>query len=166
MEQLYLTKVLPYLKDFVVCDIYGYELKKFNQELAESINQKNIYTALDLPDFKDIKDVKLEASIIQHSCKKLKIGSQVTLLKGKSVKTLNIDGTDYQLILFPTGTIPEVNLKNEKIIFFMYQNKYQKIYYCGKLDLKILNESTINDFYTKYCFNNTKKFISFNNLNK
>lgn len=55
VEQLYLTKIIPLISEFKSCDIYNYELKKFDQELAESINQKNIYTALDLSDFKNIK---------------------------------------------------------------------------------------------------------------
>lgn len=45
VEQLYLTKIIPLISELKSCDIYNYELKKFDQELAESINQKNIYTA-------------------------------------------------------------------------------------------------------------------------
>lgn len=164
IEQLYLNAVIPHQKEFKVCDIYGYELKKFDQELADSMNQKNIYTALDLPDFKNIKDVKLEVSIIKHACKKLKIGNEINILKENDVKVLNIDGEKYQLILFPSGTVPEVNLKKEKLIFFMYKHKFQSIYYCGIHDLKCLTETTINDFYENHCYNNTKKFIDFKNL--
>jgi hypothetical protein len=76
IEQLYLTKIIPYLKEFKICEIYNYELKKLDQELAESMNQKNIYTALDLPDFKNIKEIKLESSVIKLSCKKLNIGME------------------------------------------------------------------------------------------
>ena len=59
IEQLYLTNIIPHLKEFKTCEIYNFELNKLYQELAESMNQKNIYTALDLPDFKNIKEIKL-----------------------------------------------------------------------------------------------------------
>ena len=122
LEQLYLTKILPYQREFKYCDIYNYELKKFDQELADSMNQKNIYTALDLPDFKNIKEVKLEASIIKHVCKKLKMGDDINLIKENTHKILNIDGMNYQLIFFPSGTIPEVEIKLENFV-----NRQQKV---------------------------------------
>lgn len=164
VEQLYLSMVIPVMKEFKICEIYVYELKKFDQELAESMNQKNIYAALDLPDFKHIKEAKLEANIIMLACRKLGIGTEVNLLKDKGLKILNIDGEKYQLIFFPSGTVPEVDLKLEKTIYFMYQPKFEKIYYCGKLDLKKLTQTTINNFYLNHCYNETKKFIDFKNL--
>ena len=86
IEQIISTKVIPLLSEFRICDIYNYELKKLDQELAESINQKNIYTALDLPDFKNIKEVKLEASIINLTCKKLNIGKDINIIKENNYK--------------------------------------------------------------------------------
>jgi hypothetical protein len=164
IEQLYLTKIIPYLKEFKICEIYNYELKKLDQELAESMNQKNIYTALDLPDFKNIKEIKLESSVIKLSCKKLNIGNQANLEKENGIKLLNIDGEKYQLIFFPSGSVPEVDIKSEKLIFFMYQPKFQKIYFCGIYNSKKLNTTTINNFYKNHCFTDSKKFIDFKNL--
>jgi len=166
IEQSYLTKIIPFLNEFKICEIYNYELNKFDLELAESMNQKNIYTALDLPDFKNIREVKLEGSIIKLACKKLNIGGEVNLEKGNGLKVLNIDGEKYQLIFFPSGSVPEIDLKLEKLIFFMYQPKFQKIYYCGIKNLKKLTKTTINDFYTNQCYNDTKKFIDFKNLSR
>lgn len=166
IEQLYLTKVIPYLKDFKICEIYSYELKKLEQDLAESFNQKNIYTTLDLPDFKHIKDIKLESSIIKLTCEKLKIGNTIVIEKSNGVKFIDIDNIKYQLIFFSSGIVPEVELKKENIIFFMYQPKFQKIYYCGKLFLNGMSETEVNDFYTNYCFGETKKFIDFKNLSR
>jgi hypothetical protein len=166
IEQLYLTKVIPLLSEFRICDIYNYELKKLDQELAESINQKNIYTALDLPDFKNIKEVKLEASIINLTCKKLNIGKDINIIKENNYKILQIDNEKFQLIFFPSGSVPEIDIKLEKIIFFMYQPKFQKIYFCGKYNLKKITKSNIDKFYTNLCFNGTKKFIGFNELDR
>lgn len=166
IEQLYLTKIIPFLNEFKICDIYNYELKKFDQELAESMNQKNIYTALDLPDFVNIKDYKLEESIIKLTCKKLNIGNEVNLVKENGLKMLIIDGEKYQMIYFSSGSVPEVDLKLEKLIFFMYQPKFNKIYYCGILNLKKLTKTTINNFYKNNCYNDTKKFIDFKNLSR
>ncbi len=164
LEQLYLTYILPYQREFKCCEIYNYELKKFDQELADSMNQKNIYTALDLPDFKNIKEVKLEARIIIHACKKLKMGDDINFIKENAYKILNIDGVNYQLIFFPSGTIPIVEIKLENLIFFMYQHKFQKIFFCGRLKISPLSKESINDFYKKNCFTNTKNFINFKNL--
>jgi hypothetical protein len=166
IEQLYLTKIIPYLIEFKICEIYNYELKKLDQELAESMNQKNIYTALDLPDFKNIKEIKLEASVIKLACKKLNIGIESNLEKENGAKILNIDGEKYQLIFFPSGSVPEIELKKEKLIFFMYQPKFQKIHFCGTLILKNLNASSISNFYKNHCLNDTKKFIDFNILTR
>ena len=164
IEQLYLTEVIPNLINFEICEIYGYELKNLEQELAESINQKNIYTALDLPDFKHIKDIKLESNIIKLTCKKLKIGKTVVIEKRNGIKIIDIDDIKYQLIFFPSGIVPEIEIKLEKIIFFMFQPKFQKIYYCGKLCVNKLTPTEINNFYTEHCFSGTKKFIDFKNL--
>lgn len=165
-DLLYLSKVIPLLNEFKLCEIYNYELKKFDQELAESINQKNIYAALDLPDFKNIKEVKLESNIIKHTCKKLNLGDEVIISKDKNTKFLEIDNEKYQLVFFPSGSVPEVDVNFDKLIFFMYQPKFQKIFYCGKYDLKKISKSTISKFYTTLCYNGTKKFIGFNELFK
>jgi len=164
IEKLYLTNIIPYLKEFKTCEIYNFELNKLYQELAESINQKNIYTALDLPDFVNTKEIKLETSIIKLSCKKLKIGNEVNLLKENGIKILIIDGEKYQLLFFPSGSVPEVIIKLEKLIFFMFQPKYQRIYYCGIYTIKKINSTTINSFYKNHCFNDSNKFIDFKNL--
>jgi hypothetical protein len=164
IEQLYLTNIIPHLKEFKTCEIYNFELNKLYQELAESMNQKNIYTALDLPDFVNIKEIKLETSIIKLTCKKLKIGNDVNFEKENGIKILNIDDEKYQLIFFPSGSVPEVSIKKEKLIFFMFQPKYQKIYYCGIHTLKKVNSITINNFYKNHCFNDSNKFIDFKNL--
>jgi len=166
IEQLYLTKVIPHLREFEICEIYNYEIKNLEQELAQSMNQKNIYTALDLPDFKHIKDIKLESGVITIACKKLNLGRIVKIIKNNGIKTIDIDGDIFQLIFFPSGTVPEVNLKYEKLIFFMFQPKFQKIYYCGKLDCKKLTKTNIDYFYKNYCFKDTNKFIDFKILVK
>lgn len=166
IEQLYLTKIIPLLSEFKICEIYNYELKKLDQELAESFNQKNIYTALDLPDFKNIKEVKLESNIIKLTCKKLNIGKDVSFLKENNYKILQIDDEKFQLIFFPFGTVPEIDVKFKKIIFFMYQPKFKKIYFCGKYNLKKITKASVDKFYTNLCFNGTKKFIGFNELER
>ncbi len=43
LQKLYLTKVLPHLRNFKMCEIYSFEIRKIEQELAESLNKK-IYT--------------------------------------------------------------------------------------------------------------------------
>lgn len=48
----------------------------------------------------------------------------------------------------------------------MYQPKFQKIYFCGKYDLKKLTKTNISKFYSNLCFNDTKKFIGFNELDR
>ena len=164
IDRLYLTEVIPLLNQFKICEIYGYELKRFDQELAESMNQKNIYTALDLPDFKDIREIKLESSIIKLTCKKMNLGNEVNLMKENNSKFLNIDGEKYQLVFFPSGSVPEIEINFNKLIFFMYQPKFQKIYYCGIFNLKNLTKATINNFYINNCLFGTKKFIDFKNL--
>jgi hypothetical protein len=164
IEQLYLTKIIPFLNDFKMCEIYNYELKKFDQELAESMNQKNIYAALDLPDFKHIKEIKLESSIINLTCRKLNLGENINIIKEDGIKFLQINDLKYQLIFFPSGLVPEVDLKLENLIFFMYQPKFKKVYYCGTLKNKKLNKSIINNFYINNCFNDTKRFVNFKSL--
>jgi hypothetical protein len=166
IEELYLTKIIPFLNDFKRCEIYNYELKKLDQELAESMGQKNIYTALDLPDFKSMRELKLEPSIIKLTCKKLNIGKEVIFDKENGINILNIDSEKYQLIFFPSGTVPEIDIKLENIIFFMYQPKFQKIYYCGKQNLKKLTKTVMSDFYTNHCLGETKKFIDFKSLTR
>mgnify|MGYP000536355863 CR=1 FL=1 len=73
LQKLYLTKVLPHLSKFKMCEIYGFEIKKIEQQLAESFNKKNIHEALDIPDFKHVKNKKILPEIIKTAIKKLKI---------------------------------------------------------------------------------------------
>lgn len=164
IEQLYLTEVVPFLKNFIYCDIYKYELIKISQELADSLNEKNIYTALDKPDFKHLKDKKIEQSVLRIVCKKLKLANSVEEVIENGLKLLILDGVKYQLYLFPTSTVPEINIKFNKAIYFMYQPEFKKVYYCGKQNIGELNSDILNDFYLKNCYNGTKKFINFKNL--
>lgn len=166
VEQLYLKTIIPLLKDFKFCNIYNYQLKKFVQELAESLNQKNIYTALDIPDFKFVKETKLEAKIIKLVCEKMKIGNVVEFYRSKRTKILEIDKKKFQLIFFPSGTIPEIEIDLENLIFFMYNENFEKIYFCGTFFLQNICPESINQFYNNHCLANSKKFIDFKNLIK
>lgn len=164
IDQLYLTHINPYLKRFKLCKIYNYELLKLNQKVAESINQKDIYRALDIPDFKYVKEVRIQSDIIELACTRLKIGEESKVSNHKGIQILDIDRDKYQIIFFPSGSVPEVNLKKEKLIFFMYQPNFEKIYYCGKLELNDILDDTISNFYKNNCYKNTNKFIDFKSL--
>jgi hypothetical protein len=164
IEQLFLTKLKPYFNDFKSCEIYKHEINKIEQDIAESINQKNIYAALDIPDFKITKDLKLETRIIELACKKLKLGNEILFLNENGAKKIIIDGMMYQSIIFQSGVLPKIDLKHENIIFFMVQPMFKRVYYCGALELNKLTKKEYNDFYQKYCFEETKIFVNFNLL--
>lgn len=166
IDKLFLTEVIPFQSNFSTCEIYKFEMKKLEQELAESMNLKNIYNALDLADFKYVKTAKIELQILELACIKLNFGKEILLTKENGIKTLSLNGTKYQVILFPTFTVPEVDLKLEKTIYFMYSPQFEKISYCGILDLKNLNDTTISNFYKNHCYGDTKKFIDFKILQK
>ncbi|MGX1024262.1 hypothetical protein [Psychroflexus sp. MBR-150] len=92
-EKLYVSKVLPHLANFKVCNIYRYEIKKIEQELAESFNKNNIHEVLDIPDFRHVKNDKLMPEIIKLVLNKLKIEKN-TLLQKKDF--IVIDGIEYK----------------------------------------------------------------------
>jgi len=150
LQKLYLTKVLPHLSKFKMCEIYGFEIKKIEQQLAESFNKKNIHEALDIPDFKHVKNKKILPEIIKTAIKKLKI---VDEFENEKNGFLKINNTQYKLVTFSSGELPEIKFNNENLIFFMYQPGFKKIFYCGKL----LKENIKNS-------NNTKLFTDFENL--
>lgn len=123
-----------------MCEIYGFEIKKIEQQLAESLNKKNIHAALDIPDFRHVKDSKILPKIIDTALKKLNLINEF-----KNEK--------YKLVTFSSGNLPVINYNNENLAFFMYQPGFKKIYYCGKL----LKENIKNS-------NKTELFTDFENL--
>jgi len=129
-QKLYLTKVLPHLRNFKMCEIYNFEIKKIEQQLAESLNKKNIHEALDIPDFRHVKNTKLLREIIKVAIKKLKIIEKV---EAQINDFLKIDNKEYKLVTFSSGELPKIKFNNENLIFFMYQPGFKKIFYCGKL---------------------------------
>jgi hypothetical protein len=164
-QRLYLKHILPHLISFRCCDIYSYEIKNIEQTIAESINTKNIHNALDIPDFRYVKDTKVLSYIIKLSLKKFDFDS-VTILINKNVTTLTINTKEYQLITFPTGELPLLNnVKANNLIFFMYQPGFKKVYYCGKFEVKNnLTPINCSKFHELNSLINTKYFINFKEL--
>ncbi len=146
-QKLYISKVLPHLKNFKTCEIYKYEIKKIEQKLAESLNKKNMYEVLDIPDFRHVKNSKLLPGIIKLAIKKLKLVKKEKPIEIKNTDIIEIDNTEYQLVTFSSGEIPKIKFKNKNLIIFMYQPDFNKIFYCGKLYLnKVTNKENISEF--------------------
>lgn len=167
MEQVYLVHVLPVAKEFIVCSIYNHELRQLDQDIATAHNQKNIHTALDIPDFRMKRDFQKESLILKLTFEKLKLGKSIELLKEKGDYFVTIDSVKYQVVFFPLGTIPKLKIKLDKLIFIMFRNDFNKIYYCGKLELKeeeLRNECS--EFYSKHCVGSENKFTDFRILKR
>lgn len=145
-QKLYITKVLPHLKNFKMCEIHGFEIKKIEQQLAESLNKKNIYEALDIPDFKNVKDSKLLPKIIEISLKKLGLFKEFKIEK----YFLNIDNEKYKIVAFSSGDLPIIKYNNENLVLFMYQPGFKKIYYCGKLLKENISRSNETELFTDF----------------
>ena len=150
LQKLYLTKVLPYLKNFKMCEIYNYEIKKIEQKLAESLNKKNIHEALDIPDFRHVKDAKLLPEIIKIAILKLKLIEKERLEYTTNINILKIGDKEYQLVTFSSGELPKIRHNNENIIFFMYQPGFNKIFYCGRLHKENINISNNKGLFTNF----------------
>lgn len=167
IKNLYLKYVLPNLINFDRCDIYNYEIKNLEQTLAESFNKKNIHEALDIPDFRHVKDLKLQSYIIELACNKLNLGNSIEYRKNSKCTSLLIDDVEFQLVLFPMGEIPQIELFNQKIIFIMYEPGFKKIFYCGKIELNNkITDKVYSEFYEKHCENGNKLFTDFKALSK
>ena len=165
IEQVYITHIHALLSTFKMCNIYSYELIEFDKKIANSSNKGNIYSALDTPDFKIMRQSKLKTLIIKLVCDRIGLGKNIAFSMSVGFKFITIDGEKFQLYFFPFGTIPEINLQNEKSIFFMHKTDFKTIFYCGKLDLTgSLNEISINKFYETNCINGTTRFFAFNLL--
>lgn len=146
-QKLYLTKVLPHLRNFKMCEMYNFEIKKIEQQLAESFNKKNIHEALDIADFSHVKNTKLVPEIIKTAIKKLRI---VESLEDEKVDFLKIDNKQYKIITFSSGELPKIKFNNENLIFFMYQPGFKKIYYCGKLQKDNIRKSDKIELFTDF----------------
>tara|TARA_B100000795_G_scaffold67946_1_gene46904 strand:+ start:2457 stop:2963 length:507 start_codon:yes stop_codon:yes gene_type:complete len=163
-QKLYLSHILPYISKFKCCAIYSYEIKQIEQTIAESINKKNIHNALDVPDFRYVKDTKVLSHIIKLCLKKLNFDS-VTINTKQNLTLLNIENQDYQLITFASGELPKINIQEKNLLFFMYQPGFKKVYYCGKFKFKD-NSAKINSekFHEINSLENTQYFINFKEL--
>lgn len=170
-EQLYLKSITPLLNEFGRCSINSYEVKQVEQIIAEEVNVANIHRALDIPDFKWVKDKKMEGHILKIATKKLNLGKEVKFSTKASYPIFHIDGVNYQLVFFKMGTLPKVQMKSPRMIFFMYQNGFQKIFYCGQLNLGSSNTDRLNDehleiFKNDYCEKGTAYFTNFEKLTR
>ncbi len=146
-QKLYLTKVLPHLKNFKMCEIYSYEIKKIEQQIAESLNKRNIHEALDIPDFRHVKNSKLLPEVIKSAIKKLKISEKSD---DKNIDYIKIDDKKYKLVTFSSGELPKIKSNNENLIFFMYQPGFKKIFYCGKLLKENISSTNNVELFTDF----------------
>lgn len=167
LQKLYISKILPFLNKFKYCDIYEYEIRKIEQELAEAFNQKNIHTALDMPDFRYVKEGKVLLSIIKISIKKLNL-SNLSLLKfDNECINITINEVNYQVIAFPSGEVPKINIKNNNLLFLMYQPGFKRVYYCGHILIEQkITKAYLKKFYTKHCEKDSQLFTDFNILER
>ena len=165
LQKSFIKNILPYQKHFKCCDIYNYEIRKIEQEIAKSLNTKNIHTALDIPDFRSVKDSKVFTYILKLCINKLKIFEQ-TKLEHKQNKLILKHNTDiYQVIKFVSGELPLINDIEKNLIFFMYQPGFNKIFYCGRYNFKSKpTKSEIAKFYEDNCESGTQLFITIKSL--
>ena len=151
----YLEIVSPIMNNFLKCDVYKFEIEKIDLEIAQSVNEKSIYKALDNVDFKTIRKVRLENEILKLVCKKLKIGNNILLGRDKDIKLIIIDDIKYQIIWLKDNTLPTIsNNNNYKKMFFISSTDYKRFYYCGK----------INTIDSSLLIDNTNVFIGFDKL--
>lgn len=146
-QTLYLTKVLPHLKNFKMSVIYRYEIKKIEQQLAESFNKKNIHEALDIADFRHVKNKKLLPDILKLAIKKLKIIEKEDDINSDHII---IDDKKYKIVTFISGELPKIKLNNDNLIFFMYQHGFEKVYYCGKITKENISFTNNDELFTDF----------------
>ncbi|MDR3653229.1 MAG: hypothetical protein P4L34_09700 [Paludibacter sp.] len=165
LSKLYISKVLPFKRKFISFEIYRYILADLEQIIAESFQKKNKYEALDVIDFKYVKAEQIKFQIIKIFFNKFYFGNEIELLYENAIRFLIIDKVKYQLIYFDVGSLPEIDLNYNKIIIFMFQLDFLKVFYCGKL---VIEKDLTNDFkqvfYEKYCLEDSQYFIDFNSL--
>ncbi|MAE09056.1 MAG: hypothetical protein CL661_09895 [Bacteroidetes bacterium] len=130
-----------------MCEIYSYEIKKIEQQIAESLNKRNIHEALDIPDFRHVKNSKLLPEVIKSAIKKLKISEKSD---DKNIDYIKIDDKKYKLVTFSSGELPKIKSNNENLIFFMYQPGFKKIFYCGKLLKENISSTNNVELFTDF----------------
>jgi hypothetical protein len=165
LQRIFISKVLPIQNTFKLCNIYSFEIKKIEQKVAESINAKNIHAALDIPDFRHIKDSRISRHIIELSIDKLKIFDNYIIENNSQDLILIKNNIKYQIIQFTVGVVPSIDIKESNLLFFMYQPGFKRIFYCGSFNIKDkLTKKTLNKFYEENCEKGTKYFTNFNCL--
>lgn len=149
MNDVFKKYVLPLLYDFQSVRIYNYEIAKIDQQTAKLANKKNIHSALDLPDFKVLRRVRLINEILRLSCEKLNLGNEIIIKKKTTNKYIFIDGIEYCLLIFALGEKPIFKYStDENIIVFIYNYNFTKIFYCGKK--KISKSDFLDDFFFNF----------------
>ena len=125
----YIDSVLPYLNRFKSCSIYKYELNQIEKALAESVNTKTIYNALDIPDFKYSIKAKMDFFVLKHAIHKMNLFEDYDILKND----VYVKGKRFSLLSFEMGTLPEIKDRHKNYLVFMFKRAYEKVYYCGKI---------------------------------
>ena len=163
----FLFALLPIIGSFDYFKIYTHELNTIKEEIAKSVGKKNIYEALDLPDFRYVLNSKITIHVICLLISKLKLFDNYKVDRRSRVLTTNNDGERYQIIYFKYGSLPKVKVSEKNLLFFMYELDYKKVYYCGLHTIEE-NQSGLDleNFYNYDCVDGTNYFVNFKALKR
>jgi hypothetical protein len=113
------------------CSFTKFECQVIETQIFNDLNQKNKYTALDLPDNKNLILSKRNLGLVKQSFSKISSLNNFTIKSNTNTPCVSFNNTDFDLVIFEFGNLPIVkNNKNNKVLFLInYPSR--RLYFLG-----------------------------------
>ena len=144
--------IFPNINNFRIIKIYKFELTIIDDLIAKSSNNKSIYSALDKPDFRLLRNNIRIVNVIKLSFKKMGFSDVEINFQGIN-NSITLENKKYNLLFFSIGELPYIDVNLGKTIVMFYVNDFSKIYFCG-----IKNGFNVGEYYS---YNNKNTLSNF-----
>ena len=132
--RLFIKNFVPFIKNFKSCSILWQELNLIDQRIADQLNEKNRYTALDKPDVKIYMHRIRNYEIVKLFLQKMKIFDEYECYVKEANLYLDTNNKKYLVIVFEYGNLPVIPNNLDEGILFLVNKQNHRVYYCGILD--------------------------------
>lgn len=133
---IFLSNYSSLLENLPQCTFSKYECQLIEEDIFVELSHKNKYTALDIPDNKNLILQKVKFSLVYSSFSKIVHLGKMNYRDINNIPSIISNKSTFEIVIFEFGQLPIV--KNNKInkALFLVNYPSRKVYFFGFIDLQ------------------------------